>query len=201
MATDVIAHPVTPKPITIEEFLELERNAPDDVHMELINGQIREYPGVTTRNAKHSETIIRIGHALMTWLENHPNQVGTVAGGEARCRLSDDSDTMVGLDVAYFEGEQHVHRPDAQSYFDGAPILAVEVLSLSDTHETVTERIRLLLRSGVKQVWIADPEFLTVTVHRSQAAPSLYSQEEELNGGPDLPGLKCPVAKLFGRGR
>jgi Uma2 family endonuclease len=74
----------------------------------------------------------------------------------------------------------------------------VEVLSLSDTHETVTERVRFLLRSGVKQIWIADPEFLTVTVHSPQTAPRLYSQEDELTGGPDLPGLSMLVGRLVG---
>jgi Uma2 family endonuclease len=127
--------------------------------------------------------------------------MGTVGDGEARCRLIPDSETMIGLDVAYFEGERHVRRPAGQSYFNGPPVLAVEVLSPSNTVETIAERIRLLIGAGVQQVWIIDPIFTTVTVHRPDAEPAFYSKSDEIGGGPDLPGLKCPVAKLFGSGR
>lgn len=193
MATEIITAPVT-----AEQFLEMERNAPGDVHLELIEGEIREYPAMTTRNPKHAEAITRIGQVLANWLDEQTDRIGTVAGGEARCRLAADPETIVGLDVAYFEGERHVHRPKEQKFYDGPPVLAVEVLSDSDTHEEVRQRIERFLDAGVRQVWQADPDFRTVTVFRPGAEPEFFAASEEIPGGLDLPGLRCRVARLFG---
>jgi Uma2 family endonuclease len=196
MATETVTAPVT-----LEQFLEIERNAPDDVRLELIEGEIREYPGMTTRNANHSEAISFIAAELVSWLRKQPDRIGTVASGEARCRLKTgpDTETIVGLDVAYFEGEQHVRRPKGQSFFDGPPVVAVEVLSGSDTQEAIVERVELLLTAGIRQVWVADPNFRTVMVHRPDAEPAGYSASKELPGEPDLPGFRCRVGRLFAR--
>ncbi|WP_390457907.1 Uma2 family endonuclease [Planctomicrobium piriforme] len=186
-------------PVSLDEFLELERNAPDDVYLELIRGEIREKTRVTTGSPKHAEAIPRISCALLNWLNDQPHFIGTVAGGEARCRLNLDAETIVGLDVACFHGEHHVTRPNDQAYFDGPPVLAVEVLSATDTFEAISDRIRLFLSAGVKQVWIADPDFQTVTVYRSDNEPVLYARSEILPGDPELPEFHCNVSQLFGR--
>ena len=195
-----MASAVETRPMTAEEFLELEASAPDDVSLELIRGEIRERL-MTTRGPKHSTSIARTGHELINWLDGRPEREGEVASGEVRCRISTDPETIVGLDVAYFEGIEFVELSEGAKYYDGPQVVAVEALSPSDTHEDVSERIRMLLAAGVQQVWVADPEFRTVTVYRADAEPRLYSAGEILNGDPELPGFACPVARLFGRVR
>lgn len=192
MATETIT-----APITMEQFLELERNAPEDVHLEVINGELREYPGMTIRSPQHAEAITYLSAELLIWLRGQSGRMGAVASGEARCRLNLDPGTIVGLDVAYFEGKKHVHRPDGQKFFDGPPLLGVEVLSGSDTHAGIRDRIRELLAAGVKQVWQADPDFRTVIVHRPGATPVFYSEDDEISGDPDLPGFRCRIGRLF----
>lgn len=194
MATDTVA---APAPITLEEFLELERNAPEDVELEVIRGELREYPNTTTRHRKHGITMARFSHVLLNWLDEHPDRVGVVADGEVRCHIIREPLTITGLDVAYFEGTEHVEPEGDPPCFDGPPVLAVEVLSPSDTHEKVTERVRLLLSAGVRQVWVADPDFRTIAVHRPEAELTVYTENEELQGDPELPGLKCRVGRLF----
>ena len=191
----------TTAPITVEQFLQLEQNAPDDVHFELIRGELREYPNMTTRSPNHAEAFSEISHLLISWRNEHPERLGVVAGAEARCRIFMDAETMVGLDVAYFEGKRHVHRPQGQSFFDGPPVLAVEILSPTDTHERMIERIRLMQAAGVKQVWVADPDFRTVTVYRPNAEPVLYAANKEITGEPDLPGFRCRVGRFFSGAR
>lgn len=82
-------------------------------------------------------------------------------------------------------------------FYDGPPVLAVEALSPSDVHETINQRIRQFLAAGVAQVWVANPEFQTITVHRPDAEPVMYAARSEINGGNDLPGFRAQVVSLF----
>jgi Uma2 family endonuclease len=191
MATDTVE-----RLLTADEFLQLAEPGPAGVTLELIEGVLQERP-MTTRSPRHSEAIIRIGHVLTTWLDSCADRAGVVVGGEARCRISTDPDTIVGIDVAYFEGMQYVELPGDARFYDGPPVLAVEVLSPSDTLDIIHARIRRFLAAGVTHVWMADPDFMTLTVYRSQAAPVMYSAEQEFEGGDDLPGFRATVAALF----
>ena len=76
-------------------------------------------------------------------------------------------------------------------------ILAVEVLSPSDKHEDVTEKVDEYLAVGVAQVWIVDPDFETVTVRCRDREPVLVARSQELSAEPALPGLRVRVAELF----
>jgi hypothetical protein len=53
--------------------------------------------------------------------------------------------------------------------------------------------------TGEDLVAIADPELRTVTIHRRDSEPVLYSASQELRGDPELPGFRVKVANLFGR--
>ena len=186
----------TERVVSTDEFLKILASAPTDVELELIEGQVRETP-MTTRGPRHSTAIIRIGQALANWLDEQPARVGVVAGGEARCRIARNPDTTVGIDVAYFEGIEIVELPDGAKFFDGPPVIAVEVLSPSDEHEDVVERIRNFLSAGVPQVWVADPDFQTVTVHRPGSRQHFFTARQELDGEPELTGFRCIVESLF----
>ncbi len=193
MSTTVVAG------VSIEQFLELERTVSAGMHLELIQGEVREYPEMTTRSAGHAEAIGRISQVLNNWLDNQILVAGIVGAGEARCRLPTELPTMVGLDVAYFEGAHFIERPKGQNYFDGSPVVAVEILSPADKQADVLAKIDLYLEVGVKQVWIAEPTHRTLTVYRSDAPPTMYSAEQDLSGEPELPGFLCKVKDLFGR--
>lgn len=195
-----MASAVETKPTTTEEFLQFEAGAPEDVSLELIKGEIREYP-MTTRSRQHSKAIARTSQALANWLDDHPERDGEVGAGEVRCRITRNPDTTIGIDVVYYELIEAVDLPDGAKFYDGPPVVAVEVLSPSDTHENVSERIRMLLAAGVRQVWVADPEFRTVTVHRPNAEPQFFAPGATLTGAPDLEGFECRVERLFDRVR
>jgi Uma2 family endonuclease len=98
-------------------------------------------------------------------LDEQTKTVGVVTCGEVRCRLATDPDLIVGVDVVFYEGKEAVRQCEEDSFFDGPPVVAVEVLSPTDTHEGVTDKIRRYLTTGTKQVWIADPDLQTLTIH------------------------------------
>lgn len=177
---------------------------PDDgVERWLIDGQIREV-GTAGRNQVignklHTRVKSRVSYHLERWLEGQPVPRGSVHAGEVGVRLREDPDTTVGIDVVYLDPGAAAANAgnDDSTILVGVPTLAVEILSPSTTHEAIRGKTRLYHAVGVPQVWIIDPDLRTVTIPRAGRPPVLLNEEDELDGGPELPGFRVPVAKLF----
>lgn len=185
--------PAPPRLMTTEELLAL----PDDgIERWLIRGELRE--GATTlRNRWHSRTEATFAYLLQNWCEQQPRPRGIVYSGECGFRLARDPDSTVGIDVAYVSPEVAARDPDDMAWIDGPPVLAVEILSPSDTVEQIGEKIQEYLSAGVKLVWIVDPYVKTVVVHQPDAEPELFNVRQQLTAEPHLPGLQVPVNRLF----
>lgn len=181
--------------MTAEEMLALPDNG---MERDLIEGQLRERP-ITRRNRRHSRTTARVARRLDEWLDQQSAPRGEILAGEAGFRLRRNPDSTVGVDVAYISAELAQRTPRDVFLIDGAPVLAVEILSPSDTHEELVEKIELYLVTGVRIVWIIDADLQTVTVHRPDAQPVLYNETQVLSGEPDLPGFRMQVADLLER--
>ena len=181
------------KPLmTAEEFLAIPE---DGIARELIRGEIREY-GMTLRNHMHGEVVANVVHVLKSWNGGQPRPRGLVSGGDTGFRLSRDPDVVVGPDVAYASAELIARTPRTPTFYDGPPLLAVEVLSPSDRHEEVVEKVQLYLDAGVV-VWVVDPDFRWVSVHRPGFEPEVFNASAELVADPYLPGLRATVAAIF----
>ena len=181
--------------MTTEELLALPEDGTD---RELIRGQLRERP-MTRRNRRHTRTTSNLAHLLTLWLRQQPEPRGEVLAGEAGFRLRRDPDSTVGVDLAYISPELAARTPDNAALIDGPPVLAVEILSPSDRHEEVVEKLQEYLDAGVALVWVVDPDLRTVSVHRPGAEPELVNVRQELGGTPELPGFHVPVAAIFQR--
>jgi Uma2 family endonuclease len=179
--------------MTTEELLALPENGTERW---LIAGVLRERP-MTTRNRFHSFTMAIITAELVNWLRQRPEPRGQVLTGDAGVRLRRDPDTTVGVDVAYVSAEVLARQPAETTIIDGAPVLAVEILSPNDTIEEINEKIDAYLAAGVPLVWIIDPYRRTVTSHRPDAEPALFNIRQELTAEPHLPGFAAEVRRLF----
>ncbi|MBP3957188.1 Uma2 family endonuclease [Gemmata sp. G18] len=162
----------------------------------LFQGELRESK-VTKRNPNHAAAVMTIGVLLGIWLAKQPKPRGKLYGGEAYFRIRQDPETNVGIDVALATPEQAAAVKKKSTFVDGAPLLAVEVLSPNDKHQDIVNSIEEYLDCGVKQVWIVDTTTEAVTVHRANAEPVMYTRSQELPGGADLPGFVCQVAEIF----
>lgn len=186
------------KTATLDDLLKAEAEAAEGTRLALIDGEIVEWgASMTTRNSRHSSTMARIMAYLVFWLDTHPELDGIVAGGEARCRLAREPDRIVGLDVGIFFGKEHQNSGCFGDLFDGPPTVAIEILSGSDTHDDMVERIRVFLEAGVKQVWIVDAELRRVTINRPDGAAEFFTAKQELTAEPELPEFRVLVDSLF----
>jgi Uma2 family endonuclease len=167
----------------------------DDVRREIIRGELREAP-MTRRNKIHGRVEATIAKLLGNWCDQTPEPRGEVVSGEAGFRIRRDPETFVGIDVAYVSPELIAADDPTRPYYDGPPVLAVEVLSPSDTHGAIVEKVRAYLDAGVV-VWEVDPDFRTIRIHRPGQAPVMLNVEHELAADPELPGFRVPVARVF----
>jgi Uma2 family endonuclease len=190
---EVEVEAVTDRRMTLEEMLCLPVA---DVERDLIDGRLVER-AMTKRSRWHARAEVRIGYLLEDWLETLPEPRGEIVGGEAGFRIRRNPDTSVGIDVAYVSSEAIAATPEKSPYFEGPPILAVEILPQSNLHGEMVEKIRAYLEAGVPLVWLVDPDFRTVIVYRPDGPPEMFNVLQELSGGPHLPGFRTSVARIF----
>ncbi len=180
--------------MTLEELLALPE---DDIERDLFEGRLRERP-CAIRTRWQAGASARLAHFLEEWAESLPEPLGQVVSGEAGFRLRRNPDTSVGIDVAFVSAEVIAATPAKSPYFEGPPVLAVEILSHSTTHGDMVEKIRAYLDAGVPLVWVVDPDLHSIVVHRPGAAPEMFNIHHELSGDPHLPGFRVAVARVFG---
>jgi len=89
--------------------------------------------------------------------------------------------------------------PDPDKFIQGAPDLAVEVLSPGDSSVLVAKKVAKYFGHDAQLVWVADPYLREVQVFAGVAVKRVLRTGDTLDGGPLLPGLKLAVAKIFGQ--
>jgi Uma2 family endonuclease len=80
---------------------------------------------------------------------------------------------------------------------EGAPDLAIEVISPNEDWAELGRKIGEYFMSGSKQVWLVDPQAKTVTVYKSLTDVHVLRAEEEITVGDLLPELRCKVVDFI----
>ena len=86
---------------------------------------------------------------------------------------------------------------DKDSYLQGAPDLAIEVVSPSNSDLEMRQRAAEYLLAGALLVWIVNPVTLTIDVYRPHGARTVLTIDDILDGSEVLPGLALPLSKVF----
>src|SRR5262249_34529498 len=148
-------------------------------------------------NRFHSRIMVRIAHLLEKWLETQAQPRGQILCGEAGCRLRRNPDSTVGIDVVYVAANIVQQQTEETTLIDGVPVLAVEILSPSDTVDALEGEVDNSLTARLALVWIVDPHDQTVITYRPNTEPQLVNIRQELSGEPHLPGFRVSVASIF----
>jgi Uma2 family endonuclease len=174
--------------ITAEELSRM----PDDRRRELVRGKLRE---MAPSGFDHGATI----HNFQLLLGNHvaAHDLGVVVGAETGFRLSRNPDTVRGVDVGFVRADRIPTTGRPTSYWEGAPDLAVEVLSPNDTVEAIEEKVDDYLAAGCPMVLVINPRRRTLTVHRPGHNPVFLRESDSFAADDVVPGFTCPVAAIF----
>ncbi|HUT32841.1 MAG TPA: Uma2 family endonuclease [Planctomycetota bacterium] len=174
--------------ITAEQLLEM----PENRWSELVAGELRE---MTPPSCLHASVISRLDRLLGNHVEKH--KLGAVLAGDPGFVVARDPDTVLGPDIAFIRAERLAAEPLGEGFREGAPDLAVEILSPGQAPREGHEKALAWLDAGAALVWVVNPARRTVTVYRSATDIETLPPTAELDGAPLLPGFRCPIADLF----
>lgn len=166
---------------------------PDDGYRyELVAGELRKMVPAGWRHGTVA------GH-LHTLLGAHVKQrkLGTVLGADPGFLLSRDPDTVLAPDIAFIKKERLVRQTSEETFWPGAPDLAVEVVSPSDTVSDVDDKVKSWLEAGASMVWVVNPKWRSMTVYRSATEIKTLTENDELTGEDVVPGFSCRVGDVF----
>jgi Uma2 family endonuclease len=177
------------KLLTAEEFMELPETR-DGSRQELIRGMIVTMP---PPKGRHGVCCSKLNRLIGNHVE--AQRLGNTASNDTGWITERAPDTVRGPDVAFWSYQRAPEVPDG--YYEVAPDLAVEVVSPSDTHTRVQEKVRHYLKHGARMVWVVDPELRIVTVYRNATESRTLEETDSLSGEDVLPGFSVLVAELF----
>jgi len=172
---------------TAEQLLQ----APGLGRSELVRGELIM---MTPAGYRHGRLVSRINARLEVFVNQA--DLGEVAGAETGFLIARNPDTVRAPDVAFLARDRVAPTPPV-GFYDGAPDLAVEVLSPSDRASEVLGKVYDWLDAGCRAVWVVDPETKTVTVYRSRRQIVVLGIAEQLSGEDVVPGFNLSVAEVF----
>jgi Uma2 family endonuclease len=170
--------------ITFEEF---ERLPDEPGKRELLEGEIIEMPPA---DAEHSRFSKLIYHLLLQAVEAAHTLGKATELGE------------VFLEAGYKLPGNHYVQPDVsithatqaeEKFFMRAPAIAVEVISSSNTIETMERKLELYFRYGAREVWHVFRRPLHFVIH---VADSSRTIREGSVTTPLLTGFELPLSAL-----
>lgn len=181
------------KTMTAEQLMSL----PDDgVRREIVRGTLWERPK-RFRTPIESAASANLC-ALLASREDRRSEPRRDVLGQFCFRLQRNPDMLLFVDVSLVSrsAEWNTATGPGESFHDGPPDLAGLILAWPDTQGEIVDRITLLLEVGTV-VWVVNPDFQTVCVHRPGHPPLMVNETQELSGEPYLPGFLVPVARIF----
>lgn len=180
-------------PTTAEELLAW----PDAPPGEIVDGVwVPKYQEgeVTGTRFGHGLVALRIARLIANHVDAY--RLGRTTASETAFRLRRDPDLVRCPDVGFVSGAR-LTAGVPRGVFEGAPDLAVEVLSPSNTAARQHDKVVDFLRYGTRAVWIVDTDRRTVAVHVAGALPWRCGGDDPLDGGDVLPEFSVPTSALF----
>jgi Uma2 family endonuclease len=174
-------------PLTVEDYRLLPETGP---RYQLIEGDLFMAPAP---NRFHQNIALNIAVILYKYLEKHP--AGSVFTAPFDVYL--DEINAVQPDVVFVAKGNDILTAQGA---DGAPDFVVEVLSPKTAHLDKKSKRRIYARSGVKELWIIDPDTETIYMYLLQKdaeRPAKVCGARNTFTSSTFPGLKFKGAVVF----
>jgi len=170
---------------TLVTFEEFEKYREDGKKHELVQG---EHITLPPPKRLHTRVQQSLQDVLRPYVREH--RLGEVHI-EAGFKLS--SDSWLQPDVSFVTTAQ-MERGDPNEYFEGAPALAIEVASESNTAAQLDLKMELYFAHGAEEVWVVFPQTRRVRAHFPDGHSETLS--DTLHSAL-LPGWTAPLAAIF----
>ena len=171
---------------------DLWKQANDGYRYELVKGILRRMP---LAGFEHGILSSKIGSSLDKHIKKY--QLGYVCSAGTGFKISQNPDTVRAPDAAFVCQAAIDKQGTPRGYWEGAPDLAVEVISPSDTYTEVAEKVDEWLEAGCAMVWVVNPRRETVKAYRSPEDITVLRGDDILDGSDVIEGFQCQVRDLF----
>lgn len=174
--------------MSLEEFMAL----PDDGNRhEVSEGELITMPPAQNR---HCWTEQEINYLLN--LHVRRNRLGRVYTSDMGFLLTAEPLTVRSPDVA-FVAKERVLPPTQEGYFPGAPDLAVEVVSPSESMRDVRLKVDLYFQHGTRCVWVVYPDAEMVHIYEAPNRILVRRGDEPVTAEGVVAGFAVPAAQFF----
>lgn len=179
---------IATQPVTAQELSQL----PAGDRYALVKGELWTMPPA---GGEHGSIAMHVGASLYQAVT--AQNLGRVYAAETGFLLATNPDTVLAPDAAFVRAERLAQMGNVAGFIPGAPDLAVEVISPSDTYTEVEEKVTLWLQHGTRMVVVVNPRRHRVTVYRPDRPVLFLSEPDELSGDDVVPGWSIRVLDLF----
>lgn len=171
--------------LSFAEFQKLQEAAEDNIRYELDEGELVLTPSPTPR---HNLVSFKLRRALGAFVKAH--HLGRVTT-EVDFRLSANvvrKPDVAFISKAHLKGFDFDHTP-----IEGAPSLAVEVISPSNLAQDTLKKVRQYLAAGSDAVWLVYPALGVIEIHERNGVRDV-TMPDSLNEEHLFPSLKFSLS-------
>jgi len=183
----VMEKPALEKEVWTEKRL---MQLPDDGQVyELVNGELE----MSQAGFEHGDIAARLVIDLGSYVRTH--RLGSVVGASTGFWMK--AGNARSPDVSFVSKDRLRGRRPSKKFFQGAPDLAVEIVSPNDVWQKLNRKIAELFANGTRLAWVINPGDQTVLVYHSAQPDRILKAGDLLDGEDVVPGFSMPVAELF----
>lgn len=177
--------------VTQFTIADLERMPDDGMHREVLDGELIELP---PPKFNHSSVASTIAESLMMYVR-HERRLKVLV--EAGYKLTPDERHWLQPDVSLLDRARAAATPE-DGYFEGAPDVAIEVISPSERAGDVLAKTQAYLRAGTRVVVNVYPKHRRITVHFPDGSARTLEDGNVLTLSDVLSDWTLSLPEIFG---
>jgi len=180
----------SPKKFTYQDYLELPEEP--GYRYEVLAGELIKEPAPIILHQRVSRELEFI--LLVYFRQTDP--LGEIFYAPLDLTLGDY--TVVQPDILYISGAQRDIIKETR--IDGAPLLAVEIISESSRRKDRLRKRKIYQEAGIQHYWLVDPYEKTIeclTLRDGEYILAASGMDEDTVTHPDFPGLSIPLSELW----
>ncbi len=154
---------------------------------ELVNGRLQEVP----TGGRHGWLELRLYRRIAPYLSPQSLEFGSSTG----FRMAEGN--IRSPDLSVMRAERLPEGKPPVQFIDGAPDLAVEIVSPSEDRADLHQKLREYFESGAQEVWLLFPETQEVHRYTGLLKVEVLRGDDMLTCEALLPGFQVRVSELF----
>ncbi|GBF80888.1 Uma2 family endonuclease [Aphanothece sacrum] len=176
------------KALTDEQFMALTE---EGNRYEYVDGKLIF---VANSGVEHGYLALTLGYFLTGFVRTH--KLGVTCDSSTAFKMQTGNKRSPDLAFIAKERLQGLKRLP-KGFFEGAPDLAVEIISPNNTFEEIHNKLVEYFENGTRLTWVILPDEESVLVYHKPKPSKLLQLEDSLDGEDVIPNFSLPLLELF----